>query len=282
MEDPPRHNDEAKRDPTPRSSSPKVIDVVSGVSDTLFYASRLLRGHKIAGKALAHEHGGAPVVLVHGFLGTRATMEPLTRRFQKDGRPVFSYAYGTFNTAAIQESSRGLLRHLEIISQEYGSERVDVVGFSMGGLLSLYALKMLGGAKYVRSLAMLGTPLRGSWLSLAGALTIGAMSPSAWQLLPPAKILETIRETPLPSGVRLAQFHATGDLFCPNPGRLPEVSAEDYLIAKGGHSSLIVAPHFYDGLRQFHDRVEIEPEINAAANLETQGPKVSSLVLAAE
>jgi esterase/lipase len=50
--------------------------------------------------------GTRPVLLVHGFLGTRGTMQPLTRRFQADGRVVFSYHHGTFQLGSLRSSRR--------------------------------------------------------------------------------------------------------------------------------------------------------------------------------
>ena len=255
-------NDEHRAVASRKARAPqRVREVFASVADNVHYARHLIRGHKIRSQMNPSHPDQPPVALVHGFLGTRATMEPLTRRFQNDGRTVFSYAYGNFNTAAIQESAQGLLRQLRTLSEDYGSERIDLVGYSMGGLLGLYALKTLGAARYVRSLAMLGTPLRGSWLSVAGVAALGAVSSSVWQLLPRAKILDELRARPIQGNVRLAQFHARNDLFCPDPGKLADVRDEDYQRASGGHSSLIVAPHFYQLLRDFHERVEADAEI---------------------
>lgn len=241
-----------------KASSPakRVAQAVSGMTDNLHYARHLIRGHKIASRLPQKDDQRAPVVLVHGFLGTRATMEPLTRRFSERGRTVFSYAHGKFNTASIQESAEGLVRQLRMISQDFGGEKVDLVAFSFGGLLSMHALQSMGAGRYVRSLAMLGTPLRGSWLSVPGAAVIGALSSAVWQLMPSSPILRQIRQRPLPAGLHVAQIHAKGDMFCPEPGKLPHVLEQDYIQAHGGHSSLIVAPHFFRILQAFHDRVE--------------------------
>ena len=60
------------------------------------YARHLARGNHFAGDMSWTKPGSPPVVLAHGFMGTRGTMIPLTQRFQADGRVVFSYHHGTF------------------------------------------------------------------------------------------------------------------------------------------------------------------------------------------
>lgn len=234
----------------------KVAPALSGVADGLQYARHFVRGHKIASRMPSGNDPRPPVVLVHGFLGTRGTMAPLTDRFVGSGRTVFSHAHGNFNTAALQNSAKELVRQLRCISQDFGGERVDLVGFSFGGLLSTYALQSMGAGRYVRSLAMLGTPLRGSWLSLPGAAVMGAFSSAVWQLLPSSPILRQLRSRPLPSDIRVAQIFASHDRFCPEPGRLSCVREQDYITAPGGHASLIMAPHFFRILQGFHERVE--------------------------
>nr|WP_255216234.1 alpha/beta fold hydrolase [Pseudenhygromyxa sp. WMMC2535] len=197
--------------------------------------------------------GTPPVVLVHGFMGTRGTMLPLTHRFQADGRVVFSYAYGKFNFASLRRSAEDLAGQLEAICEKLEVPRVDLVGFSMGGLISLYTLKLLGGHRYVRNLVMMGSPLRGTWVGLAGVATLGAISPSVWQVLPGSPFLEDLLTSPVPEGVRMRQIHAASDAFCPPPGPIPGVAARDYIMLPGGHSSLVVAEHFYEACREFLD-----------------------------
>ena len=162
----------------------RLAGSIEGLGDTVQYARHLLKGHRFSGALTRVDPTSAPVVLIHGFLGTRGTMEPLSRRLQQDGRAVFSYAHGNLNLASIESSANELLAQIRGICRDLGVSRVDIVGYSMGGLLGLYALKFLGGDRHIRSLTMLGSPLRGSWLGLVGVATLGVVSAAAWQLLP--------------------------------------------------------------------------------------------------
>lgn len=234
------------------------------MSHSLGYARHLLRGNRVAGDLSWVQPGTRPVVLLHGFLGTRGTMQPLTRRFQADGRVVFSYHHGTFQLGSLRSSSEELIQRLRDLVENLELDRVDVLGFSMGGLVALHAVKFLQGQRWIRRLVLLGTPLAGSWMSLAGIATVGLVSPSVWQVRPGCQFLDELRAAPLPHGVRVRQIHADADAFCRNPGPVEGVDREhDYLVLPGGHSSLVIAQHFYAAAREFLDETD-EAEIEAS------------------
>ncbi|KIG14157.1 putative secreted lipase [Enhygromyxa salina] len=234
----------------------RVRRAVSIVTDDFEYGRHLVRGNKVSTDMSWTRPELPPVVLVHGFMGTRGTMLPLTRRFQADGRVVFSYAYGTFNLASIRRSAENLTTHLRTICEELEVDRVDLVGYSMGGLISLHSIKFLQGHRYVRNLVMMGSPLRGTWAGLAGVATVGAFSPSVWQVLPGSPFLEDLLAAPAPATVRMRQIHAASDALCPPPGPIEGVAPRDYIMLAGGHSSLVVAEHFYVACRDFLDAAE--------------------------
>jgi pimeloyl-ACP methyl ester carboxylesterase len=231
----------------------RVRDAVDTVTHGYEYSRHLVRGNKVGVEMSWTRPEVSPVVLVHGFLGTRGTMLPLTRRFQSDGRVVFSYAYGTFNLGSIRRSAEDLTNHLRSICEKLEVDRLDVIGYSMGGLIALHSVKFLSGHRYVRNLVMMGSPLRGTWLSLAGVATVGAISPSVWQILPGSPFLEDLLNAPTPESVRMRQIHAVSDALCPPPGPIEGVAARDYIMLPGGHSSLVVAEPFYRACREFLD-----------------------------
>lgn len=231
----------------------RVRDAIDTVVHGYDYGRHLVRGNKVTVDMAWTRPDAAPVVLVHGFMGTRGTMLPLTRRFQRDGRVVFSYAYGTLNFASLRRSAEALVEQLRAICEKLEVPRVDLVGYSMGGLIGLHAVKFLQGGRYVRNLVMMGSPLRGTWVGLAGVATVGALSPSVWQVLPGSPFLEDLLAAPAPTNVRMRQIHATSDAFCPPPGPIEGVAARDYILLPGGHSSLVVVEPFYQACREFLD-----------------------------
>lgn len=233
------------------------------VSHSVAYARHLARGNHFAGDMSWQKPGSPPVVLAHGFMGTRGTMIPLTQRFQADGRVVFSYHHGTFQLRSLRASAQQLVEHLARLERELGVCRVDMVGFSMGGLIALHAIKFMQAQRWIRRVALLGSPTSGTWVGLAGVGTVGLVSPSVWQVLPTSPFLRDLRDAPMPEGVRVRQISAADDAFCPLPELLKGVDKErDYVVLPGGHSSLVVARPFYSKLRELFD--EPEPETRAA------------------
>lgn len=231
----------------------RVRDAVDSVAHGYDYTRHLVRGNRIRGDLSRPTEGLPPVVLVHGFLGTRGTMLPLTRRLQAGGRVVFSYAYGTFNMASIRSSAEHLVRDLRKIVEELDVPEVDMVGFSMGGLIALQAVKFQQAHLQVRRLVTLGTPVQGTWAGLAGVAALGALSPSVWQLLPGSPFIQQLNSGNLPPTLRVRQIHASNDSFVPPTDPMDGVLPRDYLVLPGGHSSLVVAPHFYEAIREFFD-----------------------------
>ncbi len=240
-----------------REKTGKLELVRRTVSHGAAYARGLLKGNRFAGDMSWTQPGQPPVILCHGFLGTRGTMLPMTKRFQSDGRVVFSYHHGTFQMRSLRSSAQGLVDQLERLQSELGVEEFDVVGFSMGGLVSLHAIKFLQASRMVRRLALLGAPVEGTWVGLAGAAVIGAVSQSVWQVLPMCPFLRDLRESPMPEGLPVRMIQATDDGLCPLAKPLQGVDADnDYFVIPGGHSSLVVARPFYAKAREFFDREE--------------------------
>ena len=230
---------------------------------TAAYARHLLRGNSVAGDVAWTSPGAVPVVLTHGFLGTRGTMQPLTRRFQRDGRVVFSYSHGLFQTRSIRASAAELTAHLRRLQDELRVERFDVVGFSMGGLTALHAIKFLQAHQAVRRLVLLGTPVEGTWAGLVGIGTLGLVSPSVWQVTPGSPFLRELAAAPMPPGLRVRQIHSTHDVLCPLPAPVEGVRPEDFIVLPGGHSSLVVAPPFYERVREFLDQAPPTSHLDA-------------------
>jgi pimeloyl-ACP methyl ester carboxylesterase len=256
--------------------SGRLRRAIKTVSHSVAYARHLARGNHFAGDMSWTKPGSPPVVLAHGFMGTRGTMIPLTQRFQSDGRVVFSYHHGTFQLRSLRASAQQLVEHLDRLERELGVHRVDLVGFSMGGLIALHALKFMQAQRWIRRVALLGSPTSGTWVGLAGVPLVGLVSPSVWQVLPTSPFLHDLRDAPLPEGVRVRQISAADDAFCPRPELLKGVDKErDYMVLPGGHSSLVVSRPFYNKLREFFD----EPEAEARAAETTIATMVPSAMV---
>src|SRR5262245_12111415 len=192
---------------------------LAGGADGLQYLRGLVRGNRVNRKA-SFEAANAdqpPVLLIHGFLGTRGSMYLLERRMVEDGFVVVSFNIGTLNVRDIRRSAFMIHRKIERILAQTPFAKIDIIGHSMGGLIGLYYVKKLGGHTRVRRLVMMGTPVRGTWVALAGVATLGLWSTSSWQLLPRSRFLDELAQGELPPGAEVYTIAAARDWVVPLP-----------------------------------------------------------------
>lgn len=223
-------------------------DLVGGTHG-LAYLRHLARGNRLRRREALEAAAGAtpPVLLIHGFMGTRGSMFTLERRLLEDNFHVFSFNLGAINTRDIRGSAFRIHRKIENILSQTSVDRIDIIGHSMGGLIGLYYVKKLGGASRVRKLIMMGTPLHGTWAALAGVLTLGAWSASSWQLLPRSRFLDELNQGTLPPEVDYYTIAAVRDWVCPPP--TTKLRGATSVIVPMGHSSLVVSIEVYNRIR---------------------------------
>jgi pimeloyl-ACP methyl ester carboxylesterase len=221
-------------------------DELTGGRHAIAYLRQLARGNAIHRKpfleGVSAEH--PPVLLIHGFLGTRGSMYLLERRLNHDGICVFSFNLGLLNTRDIRHSAFLIHRKIEAVLSQTQVKKIDIVGHSMGGLIGLYYVKKLGGAPNVRKLVMMGTPMSGTWSALLGVATVGLVSPSSWQILPRSGFLAELRRGELPPTIDYYTIAAERDWVCP-----PEstwLQGATRLSVPLGHSSLVVSEEVYN------------------------------------
>lgn len=217
-----------------------------GARHALSYVRHLARGNRIKRKAFFDtvDETRPPVLLIHGYLGTRGSMYILERRLNDDGLCVFSFNLGSLNVRDIRTSAFLIHRKIESILAQTSVKKIDIIGHSMGGLIGLYYVKKLGGADKVRKLIMMGTPLRGTWVAAAGIATLGLLSASSWQLLPRSHLLRELQTGPLPPNVDYYTIAAARDWVTPLGSTHLEGATQ--LTVPLGHSSLVVSPEVYD------------------------------------
>ncbi|CAG6391930.1 alpha/beta hydrolase [Streptomyces cocklensis] len=119
-----------------------------------------------ANAATAH----TPVVFVHGFTGSASNWTTAESVFIANGYSsgeLFAYQYDW--TQSNKNSAAGLATFVKQVLARTGAQQVDIVNHSMGGLVSDWYIKELGGQPYVRHLASIaganhGTTYAGSCL----------------------------------------------------------------------------------------------------------------------
>ncbi|HMM54694.1 MAG TPA: alpha/beta fold hydrolase [Candidatus Desulfobacillus sp.] len=132
----------------------------------------LMRGDRLGRR----EDGRPPLLLVHGYQCNRGFWIWLRRRMEQAG-----WQAATISLAPVFGDIDGyveqLERRIDEVCQAAGSERLVLVGHSMGGLVSRAYLRARGSGKVAR-LVTLGSPHHGSRLALLG------MGENARQMIP--------------------------------------------------------------------------------------------------
>ncbi len=126
-----------------------------------------------------------PVVLVHATFVNMdlnwAVVSPLLRR---EGYCVFAFNYGATNPqlpgvgglAPVAESGQVMRAFVDRVREATGSEKVDLVGHSQGGMLLKYFISGLGGGAHVHQAVAMAPTIHGTTLS--GLATLGTAFPA--------------------------------------------------------------------------------------------------------
>lgn len=102
-----------------------------------------------------------PVCLVHGIADTTITMEPMARALRAAGWDAFTIGF-------TPKFGQGLLDELAVQVAKKIDDRVgpdqpcDVIGFSMGGLVTRYMIQRLGWITRAQRFVTISTPHHGT------------------------------------------------------------------------------------------------------------------------
>lgn len=104
--------------------------------------------------APAHAAPTTPVVFVHGFSGNATNWTTAMTVFKAggySGNQLFAFEYNSYGDN--RTNAAALSTYVGKVLAQTGAAKVDIVNHSMGGLVSLWYLKQLGGAAKVSHLA---------------------------------------------------------------------------------------------------------------------------------
>src|SRR5580658_7843324 len=123
---------------------------------------------------------GHAVVVLHGIRQTRGDLAPFARMISHESDALNVFVYGYNHTRALECNGRDLAA---AISRNIPEGRVDLVGYSMGGLVArLAATEELPSR--IHTVVTLATPNRGS-VSNAELTTLGQLGRSAFEMISP-------------------------------------------------------------------------------------------------
>ncbi|MCL4235585.1 MAG: alpha/beta fold hydrolase [Deltaproteobacteria bacterium] len=216
--------------------------------DAAKYVRHQAKGNKLDDKDFGLRGAGhrRPVLLIHGFLGTRGAMFLTEQHLKSKGFPVFSITLGWLNVHDINRSAQLISERVETIRRRFALDKINILGHSMGGLIGLQYITRFGGADHVRKLVTIGTPFGGARLATAAMIAMpwfGLVAPSTRQMQPQSPFLNELTAPPLPEGVRIVCLAAMHDAVV-HPRACVLDGARNIMIATN-HAGLVVSPRLF-------------------------------------
>lgn len=154
------------------------------------------------------------ILILYGFFSSRRAIDLMEDSFLAAGHEVLSFDmggfFGVFNTRDIKDVARDVRSAVASVLGD--GEKVEVVAHSKGGLVALWWILKLGGARYVNNVFTLGTPFNGSFWALLGALSpVGLVWRDLWQMRPGSGFLRDLFDSVVPAGLRVWIVSSTHD-----------------------------------------------------------------------
>lgn len=126
-----------------------------------------------------------PVILVHGIWNQSEIFNTLSAYLQDLGWTVYRFDLIPNNgKLPLERLAQQLAEHIEATLDT--SQPFDLVGFSMGGLVSRYYIQRLGGVDRVQRFVTISSPHRGTWTAYATSL------PGYIQMRPNSQFLQDL------------------------------------------------------------------------------------------
>ena len=161
-------------------------------------ASLIIRGVSQQVAAVPQDQPG-PVLLVPGYGGRLASLDPLTAALTAAGRTVVVVERLGDGTGDLRAEAE----HLDEVAQralaDSGAPSVDVIGYSAGGVVARLWVRDHGGAARARRVLTLGSPHHGTSQAALGSEFAGGCPTACEQLIPGSDLLRRLNagdETP--------------------------------------------------------------------------------------
>ncbi len=188
-----------------------VTAALAGLLVVALIATSVVRGMARSVDPVPQDQPG-PVLLVPGYGGRVASLDPLAAALRAAGRDVVVVERLGDGTGDLRAEAE----HLRDVAERTRADRnvpsVDVIGYSAGGVVARLWVRDYGGAEVARRVLTLGSPHHGTSQAALGRELAGGCPTACEQLVPDSDLLRRLNagdETP--DGPRWATVRSTGD-----------------------------------------------------------------------
>jgi triacylglycerol esterase/lipase EstA (alpha/beta hydrolase family) len=183
----------------------------------------------------AQDSSHPPVILLHGLFQNRSCLFWLQHRLKAAGyQQVISI--NTPPWRDIESLSEELAKKVDELRIHSKSEKVILVGHSMGGLIARNYVQSRGGSNHVTAMVTLGSPHHGSKLAPFALSTMGK------SLLPGSEFLVKFNKVPWPETTAATSIYTRYDNIVLPAESAKMVGARHIELDGMGHTSLLFHP----------------------------------------
>jgi len=185
-----------------------------------------------------------PVLLLHGYGANKSNWLYVRRYLNQAGfERVHAFNYNPF-AADIPGLADQCVARAEELKDRFGTDRVHLIGHSLGGIIARYAVQV-AGAEGVGVCITVVSPHGGVRLASYRS-PVAKLSPmaSGFQLRPQSSVLRALRSTARPLPTRFVAYYSNLDLVVPARRAMivePELAATNILVKDHGHLSIMLS-----------------------------------------
>lgn len=174
----------------------KIRGRALGVLAALVAATGCATGKPLMSSNFAAKSDRPPVLLVHGIWDSPKQVEPLRQYLLASGALVVEAVTLDPNDASVSlaQSASQIEEFAGRLLASTGAERIDLVGFSMGALISRYWLQRMDGRERTRRFISISGPHRGTSTAYFSGKA------GAREMRPGSTFLEDLASDPKPWG----------------------------------------------------------------------------------
>ncbi|MEE2750768.1 MAG: hypothetical protein VX519_05015 [Myxococcota bacterium] len=180
-----------------------------------------------------------PVLLVPGYADGRSTLMPLASYLRTRGWGWVHIANHLPFSAPVPDLAESVAREARRLQETSGSDRVDIVAFSMGGVLSTWAINHLNCAQSIGKLVAIATPFSGTRTAVFG------MRRQASDLLPDSQCIQDLGAPQVPTTAIRSTFDTV--ILPASSAQLPENEPlyTNHLVHWHGHHAMLLSTEVF-------------------------------------
>ncbi len=195
----------------------------------------------------AKNNGKTPILLVHGYIFNQSAWLYIRHGLEKaDTGPVYSLNLHPPFTS-IENITKSLSKKIAEIEEETGTDKLILIGHSMGGIVSSYYAECIAAKDSIQGVITLGSPLQGSRLTAIG------IGKNCTQMTPHSPFLQDLEKKRLASTIPYYNVASKLDnMIVPWDSALASKNIRDqYILDDLGHLSLLVSPKIVSKIIQW-------------------------------